>query len=223
MTDKVRQIIVRENGPYKVTGGIPLVRKTPVMSEHGEPLAWKTETVLSPEDSYVLCRCGLSSTKPFCDGTHRSEGFDGTEQAPIGPIAHRVTNYEGTQIVVKDDRSICDHSGFCGNRITNVWKMIKDTNDTQVRAQIMAMVERCPSGALSYALEPDGELVEPDLSQEVAVTPDGPLWVSGSISLERSDGQPFESRNRVTLCRCGASKNKPLCDGSHKEVGFKSD
>ena len=98
--------------------------------------------------------------------------------------------------------------------------MIKQTDDTQVRSQVMAMIERCPSGALSYSLEPGGENIEPDLPVEIALVPDGPLWVSGGIPVERSDGQPLETRNRVTLCRCGASKNKPLCDGSHKEIGF---
>ena len=84
----------------------------------------------------------------------------------------------------------------------------------------MAMVERCPSGTLAYALEPDGENLEPDLPVEISVTPDGALWLSGGITVERSDGQPFETRNRVTLCRCGNSGNKPLCDGMHKEIGF---
>jgi hypothetical protein len=115
------------------------------------------------------------------------------------------------------------HAGFCGNRITNVWQMTQDSEDTQVRAQIMAMVERCPSGALSYTLEPEGEIVEPDLPQEIAITPGGALWASGGIPIERADGQPIEIRNRVTLCRCGASKNKPLCDGTHGEVGFTDD
>ena len=86
----------------------------------------------------------------------------------------------------------------------------------------MAMIERCPSGALSYALGPDGEVLEPDLPTELAVTTDGPLWVSGSIPVERADGQALETRNRVTLCVCGASKIKPLCDGTHKDVGFSS-
>ena len=108
----------------------------------------------------------------------------------------------------------------CGNRMTNVIKMVEQSNDTQVRAQIMAMIERCPSGTFTFALEPDGEVVEPDLPIGIAVIPDGPLWVSGGIPVERRDGQPLETRNRVTLCRCGASKNKPLCDGMHKEVGF---
>ena len=84
----------------------------------------------------------------------------------------------------------------------------------------MAMIERCPSVASTFAIEPEGELVEPDLPSEVAVTPDLPLWVSGGIAVEMSDGRPLETRNRVTLCRCGASKIKPLCDGAHKEVGF---
>ena len=82
----------------------------------------------------------------------------------------------------------------------------------------MAMIERCPSGALSYEVE--GDAVEPDLPIEVSVVPNGPLWVTGGIPVERSDGEPVEVRNRVGLCRCGQSNNKPLCDGSHKEAGF---
>ena len=219
MTD-AQKIIVRPNGPYLVRGGIPLVRKTEVMSEHGEPLTWRKEGVLGAENAYRLCRCGQSKTKPFFDGTHTLVEFDGSETADTGSVADREFNYEGQGIVLKDDRSLCTHAGFCGNRLTNVWKMIEHTDDTQVRAQIMAMVERCPSGALSFALDPDTENVEPDLPEEIAVIPDGPLWVSGGIPVERRDGQPLETRNRVTLCRCGASARKPLCDGSHKDIGF---
>ena len=147
-------------------------------------------------------------------------GFDGTEAADAGAITDRAATYPGTNIVIKDDRSICTHAGFCGNRVTNVWKMIRETADTQVHAQVMAMIERCPSGALSYSLDPEGETVEPDFPAEISVTADGPLWVSGGIPVKRSDGQPLETHNRVTLCRCGASKNKPLCDGTHNEIGF---
>ena len=80
------------------------------------------------------------------------------------------------------------------------------------------MIERCPSGALTYAV--DGETIEPDLPVAVAVIPDGPLWVSGGLDVTRSNGTALETRNRVTLCRCGQSGTKPLCDGSHKEAGF---
>ena len=220
MNGGVKKITVRPNGPYIVRGGIPLVRKTPVMSEHGEPLAWKKEDVISTGETYRLCRCGQSSTKPFCDGTHTMVGFDGDETADTSPIADRAVDHEGERIIVKDDRSLCMHAGFCGNRVTNIWKMVKETRDSQVRAELMAMVERCPSGALSYSLEAGGDTVEPDLAEEVSVIPDGPLWVSGGVPVERRDGQPLEAHNRVTLCRCGASSRKPLCDGTHKKVGF---
>ena len=218
--DNQPKITVRRNGPYSVRGQVPLVRKEPVMSEHGEPLTWKKGETLPTGFGYILCRCGQSAAKPFCDGTHEDLDFDGTETADTNEIVQRETGYEGSSLVLKDDRSLCMHAGFCGNRVSNVWEMIKDSEDTQVRAQIIAMVEKCPSGALAFSLSPQDENVEPSLPMEIAVTLDGALWVSGGVPIERYDGQPFETRNRVTLCRCGASSKKPLCDGSHKEIGF---
>jgi CDGSH-type Zn-finger protein len=94
-------------------------------------------------------------------------------------------------------------------------------SDHVTRAQVMAMVERCPSGALTYRIERDGADVEPDLRREIGVVDDGPLFLSGRVRVERSDGTVQETRNRVTLCRCGASENKPLCDGSHRDIGFR--
>ena len=101
--------------------------------------------------------------------------------------------------------------------------MIEAEDNREKQAEIIAMIERCPSGALSYALNIHDEAVEQDLRKEMSVIPDGPLWVTGGVDIERSDGQPFETRNRVTLCRCGASNNKPLCDGSHKHLKKSSD
>lgn len=215
-----QKIRVRRGGCLMVTGGIPLVRKAPVVTEHGEPIAWKRGETIQTEETYFLCRCGNSSNKPFCDGTHKTADWDPTEAAPTGAYADRAKPYEGTGIVVRDDRGICTHAGFCGLRDTNVWKMAPKTDDTQMRSLVAAMVERCPSGALTYEL--DGAPVEPDLPREIALTPDGPLWVTGGITVERSDGEPLEVRNRMTLCRCGLSKRKPLCDGSHKEAGFRA-
>ncbi len=222
MPENLQKITVESNGPYRVQGDIPLVRKSPIMSEHGEPLTWKKEEQIRAPSVFFLCRCGQSRNKPFCDDSHEDISFDGSEAADTGPISDRESNFEGTGITVKDDRSLCMHAGFCGTRITNVWKMIQETEDTQIRAQVMAMIERCPSGALSYSVPPEGEVVEPDLPKEVAITPDGPLWVSGWIPIERADGQPLETRNRVTLCVCGESKKKPLCDGTHKSIAFSS-
>ena len=220
MTDEP-VVRVKPNGPYEVSGGLPIARRRAVESEHGEPLTWETTTELASAALYALCRCGGSGRKPFCDGTHAREGFDGTEAAPTGTYAERAKAYEGTRIVVEDDRSVCEHAGFCGNRTSNVWKMVNATAESTTRAEVMAMVERCPSGALTYRLAPTSPPVEPWLPRAIGVIADGPLWLTGGVRVERADGQPFESRNRVTLCRCGQSAAKPLCDGSHKAAGFR--
>jgi CDGSH-type Zn-finger protein len=219
------KIVIEENGPYVVHGNIPLVRKTQVVSEYGEPLTWQKGEIIPTSGTYELCRCGQSGDKPFCDASHYSNDFDGTETAETNTFADRqVIVAGGTRIVVRRDHSLCMEAGFCGNRIAHLVEMVPHTDDTQVRAQVIAMIERCPSGSFSYSIEEDGPDVEPDLPRQIAVTTEmtadgpipGPLWVTGNIPIERADGQPFETRNRVTLCNCGQSKNKPLCDGTHR-------
>jgi CDGSH-type Zn-finger protein len=220
-----KTIVVQKDGPYLVRGGVPLVCKTQVVSEYGEPLTWKKDGALGVPESYILCRCGQSRQKPFCDGTHREVGFDGTETANTGPTVQRQVVCEGGHhIQVKSDASLCTESGFCRTRKAAMEELVRETHDTGVRSQVIAMIEHCPSGSLTYSLEPGGPDLEPDLPQQVAVTTEltsegpieGPLWVTGNIPIERADGQPFETRNRVTLCRCGLSKAKPLCDGTHR-------
>jgi CDGSH-type Zn-finger protein len=226
-----KKIVVTEDGPYFVLGKIPLVRKVQIVSEHGEPLAWKKEGDLESSECYVLCRCGQSRTKPFCDGTHCKIAFDGTESADTRTIQERQIIYPGcTKLIVKYDDSLCMQAGFCGNRMVNIQQLVFCLEDPNVRSQVIAMVERCPSGALTYAMAMDEPEIEPDLPEQVAVTTemtsDGPirgsLWVTGKVVIERADGQPFERRNRVTLCCCGLSKSKPLCDGTHRLKGDKA-
>ena len=188
-----------------------------MVSEHGEPLTWETRQRLETNLRFALCRCGGSGNKPFCDGTTPRSGFTADDTA-TGTYAERSKELGGTGITVHDDRSICTHAGFCSNRLTNVWRQVGETGDATARAQVIAMIERCPSGALTY--EMDGVDVEPLLPDAIAVTDDGPLWVTGGVTVTGSDGTVLEHRNRVTLCRCGASANKPLCDGKHQDVGF---
>ena len=220
-----QKIVVRKNGPYLVYGMVPLVHRTQVVSEYGEPLTWRSDFAYPTREVYALCRCGRSSKMPFCDGVHAKVAFDGTETADTRATAERQRTYEGsTRIVVKIDQSLCMESGFCGTRHAHVEHLVTQTQDPAVRSLVIAMIERCPAGALTYAIEPGEPDIEPDLPCQVAVTTeitsqgpiDGPLWVMGGIPVERADGQPFEVRNRVTLCSCGKSKSKPLCDGTHR-------
>jgi CDGSH-type Zn-finger protein len=229
MTDQTppnpKRIRIKANGSYKVPGDILLVRKIQIVSEHGEPLTWKNEGKIETNGDYSLCRCGQSGCKPFCDGTHRSIDFDGTEAASPAPSASRQHPYPGgVHITVRKDHSLCMDSGFCGLRNKSTMKLVLETADTATRSMLIAMVERCPSGSLTYSIDPDPTEIEPDLPQQIAVTTEitsdgpiaGPLNVTGYIEIERSDGSLMEVRNRVTLCNCGLSCNKPLCDGTHR-------
>lgn len=213
-------ITSRPAGPLMVGGGLPLVRKTAVHSEHGEPMTWQTSEPLTDRSAYALCRCGASDNKPFCDGTHSSTGFEGADTADASTYAERSKELGGTGLTVRDDRSICVHAGFCGTRHTNVWKQVADTDDSITRMAVINEIEKCPSGALTYTLDGQDHDTEPDMPTQVGVIDDGPLWVSGGVPVTTADGTVLEARARVTLCRCGESGNKPLCDGSHKEAGF---
>jgi CDGSH-type Zn-finger protein len=219
------KIVVRKDGAYVVQGDVPLVQKTQVVSEYGEPLTWQKRRSWDVDGTYRLCRCGQSGNMPFCDGTHRAKGFDGTETADTGATSDRQQVLPGgTHIVAKSDESLCMNAGFCANRVTSVRDLVPETADTLVRSQVIAMIERCPSGSLTYAIEEGEPDIEPDLPQQIAVVTEvtsqgpieGPLWVTGGIPIERADRLPLETRNRVTLCRCGRSKTKPLCDGTHR-------
>jgi len=221
-----KKIVIIKDGPYHVSCGVPLVRKSQVVSEYGEPLTWKKEGVTECEGDYGLCRCGQSANKPFCDGTHRRVAFDGSEQADTSARQAILNSFPtGRKIVVEKEASLCMSSGFCGFENAGLFELLaRAGEDTQIRSLVIAMVERCPSGALTYRLGEDEPAIEPDLPEQIAetieITEDGPitgpLWVTGGIAIERSDGKPFESRNRVTLCNCGKSGNKPLCDGTHR-------
>lgn len=227
-----RRVEVFQDGPYILKGDIPVVRKIQVVTEHGEPVAWKKGPAIAMQPGDALCRCGHSHQKPICDGTHCEIDFDGTETADTSLIRERQINLPGgKQLVVSRDYSICMEAGFCGNRFATVETLLDKLDDPGILSQVIAMIERCPSGSYTYKFQENEPDVEPDLPQQVAVVTEmtdqgpimGPLWVTGNILIQRADGQPFETRNRVTLCRCGLSQIKPLCDGAHRRQCVQED
>jgi CDGSH-type Zn-finger protein len=207
--DDVTRITVTP-GPYMLEGEVP------IQNASGEDVTGETRV--------FLCRCGQSSNKPFCDGTHNKVGFDGTEVADHGPMADRRDAYEGDGITIYDDRSRCAHAGRCTGGLPAVWKMDEEPWIDALgapAAEIAATVASCPSGALTYALPGSAETVEEPMTHAVMAVPDGPYRVRGGVPVVSADGEPYELRARQTLCRCGQSKNKPFCDGSHWYAGFK--
>jgi len=216
------RVEVTADGPYRVVGDLPLVRTAQVETEYGEPIAWEPDAPLEPPTRPCeLCRCGRSSQKPFCDATHEREPFDGMEVADRRDYDERAYPYRGGDLTLSDDPSLCTRAGYCGDRFRNVWAMIADAADPDVAERIRHMSMLCPSGRI--VTQPDGAEVrdEPDYEPSVGVIRDGPLWVRGGVTVVAADGTRYEVRNRVTLCRCGNSRNKPFCDGSHEDVGFR--
>ena len=166
------------------------------------------------------CRCGGSQNKPYCDGSHKRNGFTG-ERVADGSSDRR-NNYVGKRIAIHDNRSICAHAGACTDNLASVFRMKQEpwieANGASIE-EVVATVRRCPSGALSYSL--DG-VEHRDQAREpmISATKDGPYAVTGGIELVDVAFGEGASREHYTLCRCGGSKNKPFCDGTHWSIGF---
>lgn len=169
----------------------------------------------------ALCRCGGSTNKPFCDGTHGHNGF--TDAKETDRTSDTRVDYTGKQITIHDNRGICAHAGFCTEELSQVFRMNQepwiDPDGASIEA-IIAVVKKCPSGALSYSLG-DQEDRDQERPPMVTVSEDGPYAITGGVELVGHEVGEGGSTEHFTLCRCGASKNKPFCDGSHWAVGFK--
>ena len=124
-------ITVLENGPYVVIGGVPINRKSVVLSELHEPLTWRKDATIESEATYRLCRCGQSSHKPFCDNTHARVGFVRNRNGSDHAERARARRFVGTSITMTDDSILCMHGGFCGNHAEKVWQMMDRTDDTR--------------------------------------------------------------------------------------------
>ena len=215
------RIKVSMHGPYIASGGLLLTAGTPVLDEHGEAVDWTAGEPSPPRATYVLCRCGRSGDKPFCDGTHRKVGFDGTCTADRAPGTTRRKVYEGAGMTMTDDESLCAGYAFC-DPDGGVWREIEKSADPIVKARLQRQIANCPSGRLQYIVPGSSTPVERHYAPTIAAIPDGALWILGGVPVETFDGFTYEVRNRQLLCRCGASENKPFCDGSHRRVKFRA-
>lgn len=216
-----RKIQVTRNGPYLVSGDIPLYRM--IIRCDGKtniPLEWVNAGKIETKATYLLCRCGHSKNKPFCDGTHAKVQFDGTEKPNPLSFEQMAKATDGPILTLKDAEVLCASARFC-HRGGDIWDQIPYTDDPKVKENCIRNEQDCPSGRLVVVDKSSGVVVEPKLEPSIglvedqAMSVDGPLWVRGGIQFYSADGKPYEVRNRVTLCRCGKSENKPFCNSSH--------
>ena len=204
------------NGPYLVTN-----------AEHVRN--WLGEE-LEVRPQMALCRCGESASKPLCDGACARVGFD--DKKDPRRVRDRRDTYEGVQLTVYDNRGICQHSGFCTDRLQSVFHTEGPfvTPSGGRMDEIIRAVRDCPSGALSYAVDGVEARAQVDWDgmrePAIEISKDGPYRVTGAIPLSDEAGDPIKrasgsSLEHYALCRCGHSQNKPFCSGMHWYVDFK--
>lgn len=213
------------NGPFIVSGNVPLSEALIGTNENGESVSWDQGKSYPSQEEYALCRCGHSAGKPFCDGSHATVGFDGSETASRRSYRDQSRLIRGPAMSLTDVENLCAFARFCDPH-GNVWHLVKETDKASARALFLAQTCDCPSGRLVAWDNDTGAAMEPKYEPSIVLLQDparrcsGPAWLRGGVQLIGADGFEYEVRNRVTLCRCGASQNKPFCDGSHAAIGF---
>ncbi len=203
------EVKVGMGAPYMVTGDVRLIDANGDDLHLNEPVT-------------ALCRCGHSSNKPYCDGTHNKVGFVGMKEPDRQPDV--VDEYVGDDITILDNRGVCAHSGGCTDNLPSVFHLREEPwiypNEASPE-QIIGIVEACPSGALGYR-HAGVEYNPPSTAATIQVIPNGPHYVTGPLKLNDDQGTVPQYAGKYTLCRCGKSKNKPLCSGAHWD-GFEDD
>ncbi|HUK85407.1 MAG TPA: CDGSH iron-sulfur domain-containing protein [Candidatus Acidoferrum sp.] len=214
------KIKVSKNGPYIVFGSIPLMVATIACDNNGTPAKWVMGEKLKTSEIYSLCRCGQSNNKPFCDGSHIKANFDGTETSDNEPYDKVAKQIDSPELLLKDAEILCASARFC-HRGGDIWDVVHRSNEPEAKKNVIENSCDCPSGRLLVIDKKTGKTIEPVLEKSICAIEDpaigtgGPFWVRGRIPIYSADGKLYEIRNRVTICRCGKSTNKPFCDSSH--------
>ena len=204
------KITPTENGPLMIEGTDAVVRYT-----DGEryPIQGKA----------ALCRCGGSKNKPFCDGSHKGNGF--TSAKDPNRVPDTLENHTGNGITIHDNRGLCAHAGRCTDGLPVVFRLGQEpwiaasASDAETIAET---IQQCPSGALSHSIN---EKLYRDRGGDalVALAPNGPYVIRGGAELTNTELDQGGTTDHMTLCRCGASQNKPFCSGAHWNVQFDED
>ena len=221
------KIVTLPNGPYLLIDDMEPKLVENLRNSKGEPL--------STIRGVSLCRCGASNKKPFCDGTHGKIAFssENKKEDDENNNDHHMAkdkrkNYVGKRITIHDNRKICSHAAECVNNLPSVFKMNARpwiSPDGAEIEEIIDTIRKCPSGALSYSVDRVEYRDQNERKPMITISEDGPYHVTGWINLIGDNIQWAEgsSKEHYVLCRCGASNNKPFCDGMHRLINFKDD
>lgn len=183
---------------------------------------------IETKDVAPLCRCGLSSNKPFCDGSHRAAGFS------TAPSDKKLRNseltysgeVEGQDVTIAYTPVLCSHAGECSKRASAVFKPSEKPwiqPEEGKLAEILEVMAACPSGALRVSVGAGTEAQHLTRGEVVIeVERHGPYRVQ-NVPIEANFNGVGASRANYVLCRCGLSNNKPFCDGTHYDEKWRDD
>ncbi|MDR1027563.1 MAG: CDGSH iron-sulfur domain-containing protein [Rickettsiales bacterium] len=219
-------IKIEKDGPYLLYGAPSIAQKVILTDENGISVKYgEGKSFEIKTDPVAVCRCGRSKNAPFCDGSHAAAHFDGTETADKTPIMKQPSaeSIDGPDLTLLDNQNYCAFARFC-DRGGRIWNLVASGQNPKLAIEEANL---CPAGRLLMFTK-DGKSLEDKTAPEVDAIEDGglgisgPLWIRGGIKVIGADGEVYEVRQKQTLCRCGASANKPFCNGAHASMKWKA-
>ena len=220
-------ITVSENGPYLVYGRPPLAMQFVMPDERNESWYFQEGRHFATEaEPTALCRCGASRRKPYCDGSHRDAAWDPRLTARPEALLDAAETIEGGTLKMTDNPKYCVFARFF-HPGGDAWMLTERSAGAAERKLAVREASMCPGGRLTAWDKATGKAFEfrfePSLGllEDPAISAGGGLWIRGGIVLRRENGEEYEVRNRVVVCRCGQSANKPYCDGTHAAIKWR--
>ena len=155
------KIEVTKDGPYLVSGSLPLSEQWIATNAEGESLDYREGKKFPAQEQYALCRCGQSANKPFCDGTHMKVQFDGTETASHQPYLKQAETIEGPTMLLTDQENLCAFARFCDPK-GRIWNLVKQTDNAEAQELVKYEAGHCPAGRLVAWDRETGKAIEPE-------------------------------------------------------------
>lgn len=220
-------ITVTEKGPYLVYGRPPMAEQFIMPNDRNESWYFQEGKHFSTEaEPTAICRCGQSKRKPYCDGAHKTATWDPKLTSPQEALLDGAETIEGGTLTLTDNEKYCVFARFC-HPYGDVWNLTEESDDPGARKLAVREASMCPSGRLMAWDKKSGKpyefRFEPSLGliEDPIIGASGGLWIRGGIPMRRESGEAYEVRNRVVVCRCGQSANKPYCDGTHASIKWR--
>ncbi len=226
------RIEIDSNGPYLIYGKPPLHCYVIANDKRGNSWDYdigKINYISTDDDVTALCRCGNSKGAPYCDGSHvqalKDGLWDSELTATMRPPLDFAQTINGPELFLTDTESLCAYARFCDAK-GRTWNQVEGSDDPEVKALAIRTSMACPAGRLKAWDKHTGEPYEPVYKPQLGLIEDptirvsGPIFVMGGIPILKDNGEAYQPRNRVTLCRCGESRNKPYCDGTHAPAHY---